>query len=161
MIGSEAKKRYLWHPLLLVLLAYLIVVIIHSLMVNNKSLNAWLFVAGWGLLYTLIFLGGPILILFLTHLKSSKGKSIFSNASKLDAFSTRNNTYKILNDIDYVEHYLSHPSFYGKFDWSFWNHFYYFVFVTKSGSRIVLSCLLLDSKSIPDYLVIKKRRNCF
>lgn len=162
MITSrEAKRKYLWHPLLWYALIYAIAITGYMLVVGDVGVREFIIMASVVLIHILILNCLPLLTLFFTHSKTLKNKSLSISGGYLRSVTDSGKTYVVPDDIDFIEHYLSLPLYHKRIDWSFWNHYNYFVFVTKSGSRIVISCLLLDSKALPDYLDVRKKKKLF
>lgn len=156
-MNNSSKRKYLLYPVLWPLLACIIALSVYFFLINGFSF----FVTIGALLYVLVIHLTPLLTLYFTHLKSSKNVSVSFFGKNLGSFRFKDKTYSVPIDIDFVEHYLSLPLYHERFDWSFWNHYHYFIFVTKSGDRVVISCLQLERRSLPEYLDIQKKKKLF
>ena len=158
MITSKAKKEYLWFPIIKSLISYVLIYILFQVFIENVVHKSLIFAMGIGLIYMFFFYLFSVFILYYSHKRASKGKSItFSRGGSWEirfngkVFSRR--------DIKSVEKYLTISKYNDRFDWSLWGHYYYLVFNTHSGSRITLPGLMVDdSLNLDSVNIIKKKK---
>lgn len=157
MITSKIKKYYLWFPILKVFAAYILIYITIQLVIEDVVSKSLVFAMEAGFIYLLFFYLLPIFILYSSHRKALKGKSItFNNSSwTIDAYGK---TF-LPEDMLLAEKYVTVSKYNNRFDWSLWGHYYYLVFITHDGSKITLPCLMFENlQTLNSITVIKKKK---
>lgn len=159
-MNGKRLWKFLYEPLIYMLGVYMFVMTMYALFLDVTSFKKIQFVAVGALIYMMAFHVAPLMVLFVTHFRLAKRVEVNFFGSQIAKISIGNVSYDIM-DISFVEHYMSLPLYHSRFDWSLWNHYFFFVFTDKTGKKFSISCLQIDVESIPRQIEIRRKKKIF
>ena len=135
--------KYLLKPTLIALGLFVLAIVGVTLIYNINDGFAYMITGG--LIYVFLLMILPVVILFGTHVNSTRGLVIEDQPGEPTKISVGIKSYVWPYDFNKVELWMSHVEFHNRFDWSyFMNKYRYYLLHANDGKLVVLSQILMD-----------------
>ncbi len=159
-ITLEKKRNYFYKNILYSASISFGTAIAYMLYEKINELNVIIYLLTASLVMWLIIFGLPLIILFLSHYNQKESKFIIINNESFSFIQEQHTESFGLDDINFIEIYLSFSKYEKRTDWQFFGDFHYTSIYLNNNRRIDISCLIFDEieEIIPKKMIRKKKK---